>query len=57
LGLDVKQDPRALAMDEMSGPIVIFIIKIIILIILLNLVYPSSYSFLSLEIKFIVFLQ
>jgi len=47
-------------MDEMSGPIVIFIIKIIIfiiLIILLNLVYPSSYSFLSLEIKFIVFLQ
>jgi hypothetical protein len=64
LSLSVKPDPRALDMAATPDPKIIFIILIIIpiiifliLIIILNLSNLSSYRFLSIEIKFMVFLR
>jgi hypothetical protein len=49
--LFVKQDPRFLNLIATLNSRVIFLI----LIIILNLLGPNSYNFLSLEIKFTVF--
>jgi hypothetical protein len=71
LSLSAKPDPRALDMAATPDskiifiiliiiPIIIFIIQIIIfliLIIILNMSDLSSYSFLSIEIKFMIFLR
>jgi len=59
ISLFVKIDLKASCPAATLDPKVIFIIQIIIfliLIIILNLSDPSSYSFLSLEIKFMIFL-
>ena len=53
LSLSAKLDLKALSLAAIPDQIVIFLI----LIIIINLSDPSSYSFLSLEMKFMVFLQ